>query len=239
MGSTASMRYISVADTAKLIRKALKDQFKADFPHTKFSVRSSSYSGGASINIRWTDGPAETLVAKVAKSFEGADFDGMQDLKTYHTSIITNTDGSSEEVRLGADFVHTSRELSPEVRKLIDDRLDAYRVDPLDGYHRTQEFYQFERTTSFDANGLPTTDDDAVLAAEINQRIEALNEHAEHYGVVTYRVTEATIVAARWSVEGLYKYLDDDMTLNGVSEPARWQIGDYTQTMSARGPITE
>lgn len=39
--------YMSAADTAKLIRKALAKHF----PSTKFYVRSSVYSGGASIDI--------------------------------------------------------------------------------------------------------------------------------------------------------------------------------------------
>ena len=42
-------RFITPADTAKLIRKALK----ASHPATKFSVRTSVYSGGASIRIAW------------------------------------------------------------------------------------------------------------------------------------------------------------------------------------------
>jgi len=46
--------YVSVAETAKLVRAALK----AAFPGITFSVRSKSYSMGASISVRWTDGPA-------------------------------------------------------------------------------------------------------------------------------------------------------------------------------------
>lgn len=46
--------YIGVADTAKLIRV----QLKKNFPAIKFSVKSKSYSMGASITIGWTDGRA-------------------------------------------------------------------------------------------------------------------------------------------------------------------------------------
>ena len=73
-------RYISCVDTAKLLRKALK----AEFPATRFSVRSSSYSGGASIRVEWTDGPTTKRVDRVAKQFAGASFDGMIDLMSYH-----------------------------------------------------------------------------------------------------------------------------------------------------------
>ena len=70
--------YISCADTAKLVRKELKTRW----PETKFSVRSKTYSMGASIDISWLDGPREPEVSPTAKRFEGADFDGMIDLKT-------------------------------------------------------------------------------------------------------------------------------------------------------------
>src|SRR5512137_1778353 len=71
--------YLSCAETAKLVRKALKDAF----PGVKFSVKSHVYSGGASINVKWIDGPIEKEVEKVTGMFAGAGFDGMIDLKYY------------------------------------------------------------------------------------------------------------------------------------------------------------
>ena len=102
-------KYLSVTDTAKLVRSALK----AAFPGVKFSVRSDSYSGGASINISWTDGPTEAAVDKVADRYQGCDFDGMQDLKTYRDgTLIALPNGEVEEVRFGANYVMTHRKLS-------------------------------------------------------------------------------------------------------------------------------
>ena len=46
---------VSLTDTAKLIRATLK----AKFPGIKFSVRSSRYAGGSSIDVRWNDGPGQ------------------------------------------------------------------------------------------------------------------------------------------------------------------------------------
>lgn len=97
--------YVSCADTAKLIREALKK----DFPAIKFSVRSHTYSGGASINVEWTDGPTEKEVKETTGKFAGADFDGMQDLKTYHTSIHPHT---GKAVHYGADFIFEKRRYS-------------------------------------------------------------------------------------------------------------------------------
>jgi hypothetical protein len=97
-------RYLSCAETAKLVRAALK----ASFPATKFSVVSKSYSGGASITIRWTDGPTGKRVDEVVDCFSGADFDGMVDLKTHRPAMIVN----GEKVHSGADFIFTEREAS-------------------------------------------------------------------------------------------------------------------------------
>jgi hypothetical protein len=103
-------RYLSCAETAKLVRKALR----AEFPGVKFSVRSSTYAGGTSIDVRWLDGPTAGRVDQVLDLYSGATFDGMVDLKSYHDSLLVDEDGRIEFVHFGADFVHSQRELSAE-----------------------------------------------------------------------------------------------------------------------------
>jgi len=83
--------YVSVTDTAKLIRAALR----REFPGIKFSVRSRSYAGGASIDVCWTDGPQKAAVEEVTGSYAGAGFDGMTDCKTM-TSRWLYPDGHTE-----------------------------------------------------------------------------------------------------------------------------------------------
>lgn len=131
-------RYLSCAETAKLVRAALKGAF----PGVKFSVRSSVYAGGASIDVKWTDGPRTRDVETVAKPYAGGRFDGMIDM-AYHvqhylradgTVMIAHNPGSQgsmgldpgednrdlaivmpddvEQVSLGADFVFCTREIS-------------------------------------------------------------------------------------------------------------------------------
>ena len=70
------VHYICAADTARLIRSALA----LKFPGAKFSVRSKSYSGGSSVNVDWTDGPALSKVDDALSGFVGRGFDGMIDL---------------------------------------------------------------------------------------------------------------------------------------------------------------
>ncbi len=101
---TESPRYLTTAETAKLLRQELKRRF----PATKFSVRSHVYAGGSSIDVGWTDGPTEQRVKSITAHYEGADFDGMIDLKTYRSAVPHD----GELVKMGADFIFTKRRLS-------------------------------------------------------------------------------------------------------------------------------
>ena len=100
--------YLSCAQTAKLLRPALR----ATFPDIRFRVRSHTYAGGASIDVAWTDGPTTGQVRGLTCLYEGASFDGMTDLKTYHDTLLAAEDGQIERVHFGADFIHTSRHIS-------------------------------------------------------------------------------------------------------------------------------
>ena len=84
-----NIEYLSVAQTAKLVRRELKKQF----PGVKFSVRSKKYSGGASINVNWADGPLSKEVDAVVKPYEGGGFDGMIDM-AWHRTHYLRADGS-------------------------------------------------------------------------------------------------------------------------------------------------
>lgn len=128
---------ISPADTAKLIRAALK----RSFPRTKFSVHTDTYAGGAAVDVSWTDGPAVALVERVTGRFEGGRFDGMIDM-AYGVKHWLLPDGTAEIasdpgtlgqagvhrptrewmphpdaklVRFGADHVHTRRRYSDDL----------------------------------------------------------------------------------------------------------------------------
>jgi len=83
-------KYLSCAETAQYVRRALA----AEFPGVKFSVRSKTYSGGASIDVRWVDGPRTKEVDPIAKQYEGGGFDGMIDLKYTRTHYL-RADGST------------------------------------------------------------------------------------------------------------------------------------------------
>lgn len=133
----SEVRYISCADTAKLVRKALKHEF----PRIKFSVRSKTYAGGASINVGWTDGPRSRDVANMTRTFEGADFDPSIDLRTVrHARLLP--DGSAapvesnqgELVSFGADYIFPHRELTTDVERVARDLCALQHVE-FEGLH--------------------------------------------------------------------------------------------------------
>jgi hypothetical protein len=107
---TATVRYVSAVDTAKLIRKTLR----AGWPGVRFSVRTNTYAGGASIDVRWTDGPTEADVRRTTELYAGSTFDGMTDTKSFHDTVLVGPDGP-EEVHFGAHHVFATRDLSDEL----------------------------------------------------------------------------------------------------------------------------
>jgi len=120
-------QYLSCAETAVMIRSVLKESF----PGVKFSVRSSVYSGGASININYQDGPNVDAVKSAVSIFEASYFDGSIDYKGLNFTAI---DG--QEVRFGCDFVFVNRKVSDEVYAAAIDALyekfaGNFRDDPL------------------------------------------------------------------------------------------------------------
>lgn len=84
----------------------LRAQLRARWPGIKFSVRTSRYSGGNSIDVSWIDGPTDDQVSAIAKHYQAGHFDGMTDCYEYHRGAWTEAFGA---VR----FVFTCREYSP------------------------------------------------------------------------------------------------------------------------------
>tara|TARA_Y100000310_G_C19941565_1_gene472783 strand:+ start:155 stop:466 length:312 start_codon:yes stop_codon:yes gene_type:complete len=90
--------YLSVTDTAKLMRKSLKKAF----PLVKFSVRSHLYAGGASIDVSYSDPSLPTSdVDAVTSPFQACDFIGIDDSTDWREP--TMVDGKL--VRFGSHYV--------------------------------------------------------------------------------------------------------------------------------------
>lgn len=189
--TTARPRYLRTAETAKLVRAALKPAF----PDTRFSVRSSTYSGGSSIRVEWTDGPTTRQVDAVVGVYAGAAFDGMIDLKTHKTTWLCPVHGAriaeryghsyasengpvdsrccarSEIVHMGADYVMTHRDLSPAVRAAFEARTARMIGQPdydgdrwVDGRWMSHWFHQMTHDLAVAAD--PATGDPVVTVTD-------------------------------------------------------------------------
>lgn len=122
--------YIQPTEVAKRVRAALKHVW----PETKFSVRTSQYAGGASIDVGYVDGPAQSFVDAFLHNFTGAavspDGDAMDRRET------TLADGSA--VHYGVQHIFARRSVSPEVRQRVTadlaQRLGVAEIDPARWY---------------------------------------------------------------------------------------------------------
>ena len=85
---------MNVVERAREIRKELK----VKFPGVKFSVRSSKYSGGSSIDVSWTDFPTVEAVEEVTNKYKSVRYDDYtgEILCGGNTFIFANNSWSDE-----------------------------------------------------------------------------------------------------------------------------------------------
>jgi hypothetical protein len=160
----ADADWLSCAQTASLVRAALKRRFLG----ARFSVRSKTYAGGASIDVSWTDGPPRRDVEVVAGAYAGADFDGSIDLMCSRTHWL-NPDGTAQLahdqgtagsrgalperfgsrshpdarlVRFGADFVLCQRDYSEAFRAWVSEELRRQYGDDVGGRSANDRLYR-------------------------------------------------------------------------------------------------
>lgn len=88
---------LAAANMRTLLRRA--------FPGVKFSVKTSKFSGGDSIDVHWTDGPTSAQVDAITDQFSAGSFDGMDDSYTY-------SHGAFAELFGDAKYVSSCRALS-------------------------------------------------------------------------------------------------------------------------------
>ena len=157
---------LSCTDTAKLIRKVLKESF----PGHKFSVTCTRSAGSDSIDVRWTDGPAASAVDPRVKLFAGSYFDGMTDYRGRRTLTL---DGIP--VRIGADIVSTHRHVSKAVAesmvahilakpgrnadwlRIVGDDVEGCRVlQSPHGPNMSADIEEWERTNTLQPQESPT-----------------------------------------------------------------------------------
>jgi len=125
-----SPRDLDVPQAAKLLRTKLA----AAFPATKFSVRSSRFSMGESIEVSWTDGPSEMRVKQIANAFKDISRDSFGEILGGGNRYVglDRSFSSSATTWAAKQTQNTSGTYPDEKRRLL-------------------------ARTSFDANGRPHT----------------------------------------------------------------------------------
>lgn len=78
--------------------KNIRMELAAAFPKVKFAVKSSRYSGGCSIHVRWTDGPTSKQVDAIIGKYKAGSFNGMDDSYTYSDNAWNDAFGDANYV---------------------------------------------------------------------------------------------------------------------------------------------
>lgn len=91
----------------------IKNILKKEYPNIKFSVKSSNYANGSSVNVSWFDGVPSKELEGFLRQFQQGHFDGMIDLYEY-----SNTKDMPQ-----AKFVFGKRTVSKEKREIISKQL--------------------------------------------------------------------------------------------------------------------
>jgi len=100
--------WLTTGETSRNLRAILKH----DFPGVKFGVKSHAYSGGDSVRVEYTDGPALRKVEAVVDLFGTKTFDGMQDLEEDCSTAFNAVAG-------GFSYTHLYREISEGIREKV------------------------------------------------------------------------------------------------------------------------
>lgn len=89
--------------------KNIRIELARAFPGVTFSVKTSRFSMGNSINVRWTDGPTSYQVDEIIGRYQAGSFDGMTDSYSYR-------DDQAFPTAFGeAKYVHSSRDHSDKM----------------------------------------------------------------------------------------------------------------------------
>jgi len=95
------------AQCAAAVRRDLKELF----PGVKFSVTSTNFSGGNSVDVDWCDGPTVKEVEPHLAKYEYGHFDGMNDMYEY-----SNVRSDIPQTK----YLRCQREMSPETRQNLE-----------------------------------------------------------------------------------------------------------------------
>lgn len=112
MSNTAGLNITKTHLNATEVAKRIRADLKKAFPTTKFSVRSSSFSQGSSVDVSYIDGPTVAQVESLMNRYGGRGFDGSND-STYFNEVMHLTENGPVIFWTGA-FLNAHRKHSAE-----------------------------------------------------------------------------------------------------------------------------
>lgn len=128
---------MATTSTHAAAAKAIRAELKAAFPTVKFSVTSESYTGGNSVRVEYTDGPAFATVQAIVDRYVYGSFDGMTD--SYNMKAERS---ELPQVKFG----FTKRNMSEEIKAVIAARFGGLEVQYVDRLTR-EAFSSMDLTT--------------------------------------------------------------------------------------------
>lgn len=132
MTKTNETIYEAAKDTAKKIRRVLKERF----PQTKFSVTSDRDS----VNVHWTDGPMKPEIEKILDQYKSL---GPSDMSDYRPITGYILDGQRY---VGASYLNASRTLTAEYKTLLVEQAQKMGFQPdIYGHYNVRQLNDAER----------------------------------------------------------------------------------------------
>lgn len=117
--------------------KNAKAELKATFPGVKFSVKTSRFSGGDSMYVRWTDGPTSRQVEAIVNKYSAGRFDGSADIFEYNTTPWNEVFGDAKYVSASRDY---SDALIEDAIRIVVNKFGGCEPITVDEYRRGNSY---------------------------------------------------------------------------------------------------
>ncbi len=158
-------------DALQAAAKNIRIELAATFPGVKFSVKSSRFSMGDSIRVRWTDGPTIGQVDEIIDRYAGGSFDGMTDCYSYARDAWRDAFGD-------AKYISSERESSDRaIASAIRTVFARYPGNFRDVERPSPEQYRKGDLRSVRVNGFNQALDE-LIRSEVSRRTWAINKAA-------------------------------------------------------------
>ena len=176
---------------AALTASKIKKRLTALYPKVKFSVRSDIFSGGDSVDIRWTDGPTSDAVHLITREYQHGSYDSMAEIYNY-----VDIDPSLECE--GAKYVQAHRTISKQYEAMLAAKVEEIygKLDPNNiVYHRKLVEIEEEYFPYPVAEAMPTTAVQQGSSIVAGLEIEIIKDVDTRYDSEIYVVKIITKVA--------------------------------------------